>query len=184
MCSCVFWERNMVRKERKNAQKCPNSSQKPTFWVLVQSRVSGAIYSTWHTFLGMMHLQGAPGWCHCDISKFVLLHFLVLTSDTHLEVFSNSDWEDPSVLGNLWMSSFKKDKEIKIPTVGSKVMTLRSVLMCFSQFSQYLNWINFDFNPWIVVRIRIWLSLQWHWSQPVLKAGSKLGFLGPARSQL
>ena len=110
MCFCVFWERNMVRKERKNAQKCPNSSQKPTFWVLVQSRVSGAIYSTWHTFLGMTHLQGAPGWCHRDISKFVLLNFLVSTSDAHLEVFSDSDWGDLGVPGCLIFKTLKKLK--------------------------------------------------------------------------
>ena len=36
-CFCVFWERNMVRKEGK---KCPNSSQKPIFSVLVQFRVA------------------------------------------------------------------------------------------------------------------------------------------------
>ena len=45
------------------------------------------------------------------------------------------------------MSSFKKDKEIKIPTVGSKVMISGSVLMRFSRFSQYLYQINFDFDP-------------------------------------
>ena len=45
------------------------------------------------------------------------------------------------------MSSFQKAKEIKNPSVGSKVMTLGSVLMCFSQFSQYLNCFNCDFDP-------------------------------------
>ena len=62
MCFCVFWKRNMVRKERKkNAQKSPNSSQKPNFSVLVQSRALGAIYSPWHTFQGTAHLQRMLG---------------------------------------------------------------------------------------------------------------------------
>ena len=47
MCFCVFWERNTVRKERKNAQTAPKN---PIFLVLVQSRVPGAIYTPWHTF--------------------------------------------------------------------------------------------------------------------------------------
>jgi len=49
------------------------------------------------------------------------------------------------------MSSFYNTKEIEIPTVGSKVMALRSELMCFSQFSRYLNHFDSDFNPWIFV---------------------------------
>ena len=44
-----FWDRNMMRKERKKAQ---NNSQKPTFSVLVQIGVPGAICSPWHTFRG------------------------------------------------------------------------------------------------------------------------------------
>ena len=68
--------------------------------------------------------------------------------------------------------------------VGSKVMTLESMLMCFSRFSQYLNCFNSDFDPWIVIWMRIWLYLQMHWSQPVLTTGLKLRFLGPTRSQL
>ena len=47
----------------------------------------------------------------------------------------------------LWMSSFQKAKEIKNPTVGSKVMTSGSMMMFFSQFSQYLNYFNSDFGP-------------------------------------
>jgi len=69
------------------------------------------------------------------------------------------------------MSSFQKAKEIKIPMVGSKVMTSGSVLMRFSWFFQYLNSFNSDFNPWIVAGMRIWLSLQWHWFQLVLIVG-------------
>jgi len=108
--------------------------------------------------------QGVLGWCHHEISKFVLLHFLVPNLDVHLEVFPDSDWGDLGILGNIWMSSFQKAKEIKIPTVESKVMTSGSVLMRFSRFAQYLNWFNFDFDPWIVVGIRILLSSQWNWS--------------------
>ena len=50
-----------------------------------------------------------------------------------------------------------------------------------TRFSWYLSCSNSDFDPWIVVRMRIWWSLQWHWSQPFLMTGSKLGFLGPAK---
>ena len=60
--------------------------------------------------------------------------------------------------------------------VGSKFMILGSVLMRFSRFSQYLNRFNSDSNSWIVVGMRIWLSLQWHYSQLVLMTGSRLGF--------
>ena len=102
MCFCVFWKRNMVRKERKkNAQKSPNSSQKPNFSVLVQSRALRAIYSPWHAFHGKVHLVGPPGQAdtptRCaksslvDVSNFVLMHFLVPNSNVHLEVFSDSN---------------------------------------------------------------------------------------------
>ena len=101
-------------------------------------------------------------WCHRDIGKFVLLHFLIPTSNMQLEVFSNSNWGDIGVPGILWMSSFHNTKEIKIQKIGSKVMISRSVLLRFSWVSQYLNCFNFDFDPWIVVRLRIWQSSQWH----------------------
>ena len=104
--------------------------------------------------------------------------------NAYLKVFLDSNWIDLGVPRKLWMSSFQKTKEIKFPMVRSKVMTLGSVLMHFWRFSQYLNHFNSDFNPWIVVGMRIWLSLQWHWFQLVLIAGSKLGFLGPIKSQL
>ena len=51
----------MVKKERKNAKKHLNSCQKPTFSILVQYEVLGAIYSPWHAFLGTTHLQGVSG---------------------------------------------------------------------------------------------------------------------------
>ena len=54
--------------------------------------------------LGSVAQQGASGWCHRDIGKFVLLHFLVPTSDSHLEVFPNFDWGNLGVLRKLWMS--------------------------------------------------------------------------------
>ena len=87
--------------------------------------------------------------------------FTILNSYAHLEVFLDMDWGNLGVPGKLWMSLFQKAKEIKIPIVGSKVMTSRSMLMHFSRFSQHLN--GFNSNPWIVVRMRIWLSLQWCW---------------------
>ena len=79
------------------------------------------------------------------------------------------------------MSSFHKAKEIKNPTVGSKVMTSGSALTHFSQFSQYLNHFNSDFDPWIVIGMIIWLYSQWHWFQLFFTDGSKLEFLGPTR---
>ena len=45
------------------------------------------------------------------------------------------------------MSSFHKNKEIKITTVGSKVMISRRMLTRFSRFSQYLNRFNSNFQP-------------------------------------
>ena len=63
-------------------------------------------------------------------------------------------------------------------------MTSESMLTCFSRFSQYLNRFNSDFDSWIVVGMRIWLSSKWHWSQPILRTRSRLRFLGPIRSQL
>ena len=58
------------------------------------------------------------------------------------------------------------------------------MLLCFSWFSQYLNCFNSNFIPWIVARLRIWLSSQWHCSQPILMTRSRLGFLGSTKSQL
>jgi len=44
------------------------------------------------------------------------------------------------------MSSFLNTKEINT-MVRSKVMVSINVLMCFSQFSRYLNYFNSDFDP-------------------------------------
>jgi len=49
------------------------------------------------------------------------------------------------------MSSFQNTKEIENPTVGSNVMASGSVPTRFIQFSEYLNYFNFDFNPLIVI---------------------------------
>ena len=51
-----FWWRNVLGRE----EKCPNSSQKPNFSVLVHSGVLGFIYSPWYAFQGMAHLQLGP----------------------------------------------------------------------------------------------------------------------------
>ena len=48
-------------------------------------------HTLWGRRLGPAASQGAPGYCHNDIDKFVLLHFLVPTLDEHLEVFLDSD---------------------------------------------------------------------------------------------
>jgi len=45
----------------KREKKRPNNSQKPTFSVLVQFGVLGAIYSPSHAFQGIVHLQGPLG---------------------------------------------------------------------------------------------------------------------------
>ena len=172
MCFCVFWERNMVTKERKNCpERCPSSSQN----VSLQSELPGAFYRPWYTFWGPVHLVGAPaalvgalGWAWLMSAISSLCTFSVLTLVAHLEVFPDLDWSDLGVPGKIWMSSFQKTKYIKIKMVGSKVMTLGSVLMCISQFSKYLNRFNSDFSPWIVIGMGIWLSSQWHWSQLVL----------------
>ena len=56
----------------------------------------GTLFEAQHTFKGrrvdLAAQQGALGKCHHDINKLVLLHFLVPTLDTHLEVFLDSDW--------------------------------------------------------------------------------------------
>ena len=90
---------------------------------------------------------GTLFWAQLMSAILSLCTFLVLTQDAHFEVFLYSDSGNLGVPRKLWMSSFQKTKEIKIPTVGSKVMTLGSVLMCFSRFSQYLNRFNSDFDP-------------------------------------
>ena len=101
MFLCFLGKKYGEKREKKNAQKSPNSSQKPKFSVLVQSRVLGAIYSPWHAFHGKVHLVGPPGQAdtptRCarsglvDIGNFVLMQFLVPNSNVNLEVFSDSD---------------------------------------------------------------------------------------------
>ena len=61
MLLCFLGEKYGEKREKKMPKKCPNSSQKPTFSILVQSRVLGAIYSPWHTFQGTTYLQRMLG---------------------------------------------------------------------------------------------------------------------------
>ena len=164
----VFFGREIWWKKRE--KKCPNSSQ----------NVSPFNLSCQEPLIGPGTLFRARR--TLAISSSYTFSFLTL--DAYLEVFLHSDWGNLGVLGKLWMSSFKKTKEIKIPIVQSKIMTSGNMLTRFSRFSQYLNCFNSDFDPWIVVGMRIWLSSQWHWIQPVLTTRSILGFLGPIRSQL
>ena len=167
----------MVRKERKNAQK-------PPFSLLVQFRMPGAIYRPWHSSQGLAAFQGPLGHVGghtraiklgpADVSNFVLMHF----SSSN---FGRTFW---GLLGlvlrrywfprKLWMSIFIKLKKLKI-------QRLVSMLMHFSQFSQYLNRFNFYFNTWIIVGMRIWLSSLWHWFQSILASRSKLVFLDPPK---
>ena len=167
----------MVRKERKNAQK-------PPFSLLVQFRVPGAIYRPWHSSQGLAAFQGPLGRVGghtraiklgpTDVSNFVLMHF----SSSN---FGRTFW---GLFGlvlrrywfprKLWMSIFIKLKKLKIQRLGS-------MLMHFSQFSQYLNRFNFYFNTWIIVGMRIWLSSLWHWFQSILASRSKLVFLDPPK---
>ena len=191
MFLCFFGEKYGEKRKKKNAQ---NSSQKPNFSVLVQFGVPGAIYSPWHASRGPTHLVGLPGQVGGPsraVTNVIMTSanlscnaFLVFTLDPHLAVFLDSNWGDLGVPGKLWMSSFHKAKELKNPTIWSKVMTSRRVLISFSQFSQHLNRFNSNFDPWIVVRMRIWLYSQWNWFQLILMDGSKLEFLGPIESQL
>ena len=191
MFLCFFGEKYGEKRKKKNAQ---NSSQKPNFSVLVQSGVPGAIYSPWHASRGPAHLVGLPsrvGGPSRAVTNVIMTSanlscnaFLVFNLDPHLAVFLDSDWGDLGVPGKLWMSSFHKAKELQNPTIGSKVMTSGRVLISFSQFSQHLNRLNSNFDPWIVVGMRIWLYSQWHWFQLILMDGSKSKFLGPIESQL
>ena len=181
MCFCVFWREIWWDKREKKAQN-------PLFSILVLSGCQGLFIALgmlpearW-PFKGCRVKSGRVGG-HSKAAVDVIMTsanlsystFLVLTLDAHLEAFLDSVF----YYGPIWMSSFQKVKEIKNPTIGSKVMTSGSMLTRFSQLSQYLNRFNSDFDPWIVVRMRIWLSLQCHLFQLILMTRSKLGFLGP-----
>ena len=48
-------------------------------------------------------------------------------------------------------------------------------------FSWYLSRSNSNLDPWIVIGMWIWSSPWWHWFQPILIVGSKLGFLAPPK---
>ena len=188
MFLCFFGEKYGEKRKKKNAQ---NSSQKPNFSVLVQSGVLGAIYSPWHASRGPAHLVGLPGQVGGPsraVTNVIMTSanlscnaFLVFTLDPHLAVFLDSNWGDLGVPGKLWMSSFHKAKELKNPTIGSKVMTSGRVLISFSQFSQHLNCFNSNFDPWIVVGMRIWLYSQWHWFKLIWWMGQNQSFWGPSR---
>ena len=91
MCFYVFWERNMVRKERKNAEKDAETAPKMS---PLQFELPGAYYRPWHTFLGPS-APSSPCWSlgqarlMSTISS--LCTFSILTSDAHFEVFPDSD---------------------------------------------------------------------------------------------
>ena len=153
------------REKKKMLKNAWNSSQNLNFPFLFQTGLPRAIYSPWHALWGPVHLVKLPsrvrGPSRAATNVIVTSKnlscraFSVLTLDAHLEVFPDSDWSDLDVTRKLSMSSFQKAKEIKIPMVGLKVMTWGSMLMRISRFSQYPNCFNFDFDPWIVVGMRI-----------------------------
>ena len=69
------------------------------------------------------------------------------------------NWVNLDTPGKLLTSCFWKGMELENLTVGSKVMTPWSFsesIDALSQFSWYLDRPNSDFDPWIVVGMRIW----------------------------
>ena len=138
----------MVRKERerkkkkKKGPKTPKTAPKTPIFRFSPNLgcqglfiALGMLPEAWRPFkghwVGSKAIQGPSGRARLMSAISSLCTFRVLTSEAHLEIFLDSDLGDLGVLGKLWMSSFQKDKEIKNPTVGSKVMTLGRVLTRF-----------------------------------------------------
>ena len=63
---CFLGEKYGEKREKKNAKKHLNSSQKPTFSILVQYGVPRAIYSPWHAILGTNTWYET--WKHVDLT--------------------------------------------------------------------------------------------------------------------
>ena len=81
-----------------------------------------------------------------------------------------------------WLPISKKVWILKIQRLDQKLWLSKvngASIYVLSQFSWYLSHPNSNFDPWIIVGMRIWLSSQWHWFKSILMAWSKLGFLGP-----
>ena len=105
---CV-WERNW-RDERENF---PKTTKKIFFGGGGKMRGLGAFILEKFPFSFQRPLA--------TLLTSAILAFSRFTLDVYLKAFLDLDWVDLSVLGNLWMSSFQKTKEIENPTVGSKL---------------------------------------------------------------
>ena len=80
-----------------------------------------------------------------------LLSIFIMILIEHLKAFIDSDWANPSVFRNLWMSSFQNTWQNEIPMDGSKVMASRRKPTRLARFSRYLNRFNSNSDPWIVI---------------------------------
>ena len=158
----VFGERNMVTKygdkweKKKMPRKMPKQLPKR------------------HPLL--VH-QVEPGW-HQQFRPHAFFQFWLRTGIrmsfwTHIE----------AILLHLESSGclvFINLKKLKFQWLDKKLWSWE---VCWRAFHSFLN-ISIILTliyPWIVVGMRILLSSQWNWSQPVWMARSKLGFLGPTK---
>ena len=94
---------------------------------------------------------------------------------------TSSDWIDLTPLEISWLLVSEKVWILKIQWLDQKLWLSEvsgASIGTLSRFLWYLGYPNSDFDPWIVFGMRIWLSYQWHWFQPILTTWSKFEFLG------
>ena len=100
---------------------------------------------------------------------------------------TSSEWIDLTPLEISWLLVSEKVWILKIQWLDQKLWLSEvsgASIGTLSRFLWYLSYPNSDFDPWIVFGMRIWLSYQWHWFQPILTTWSKFEFLGSLGSTL
>ena len=135
MCLDVFMREIRERRKREREIIFPELPTKSFFFFKYKMRGLKAFIAKKWPFSYRRTLKGC--WPTCWHQQH--WPYPSLTLDTYLKAFLKLDLVDLGVPGKIWMSSFENTKEIKNPTVRSRVIAFRSVSLLFLRFSGYLN---------------------------------------------
>lgn len=116
---------------------------------------------------------GNHGHTH-NVCQFIgFRNFLTSAFGHHLKAFSNSNWPNSSGIERYICLVFGSFDFLKIKWRTKKLLA-QSKLTCLTLFSWYLNRLNFNFDPWVVILKVIQYSSQWPWNYPNQTVRSKV----------